>query len=65
MSTIVMLHETLLDPPLFEAAAQAVEQAIIAALWRAQSVTGRDTHSWQAIIEAIPDWQAWLSSTQL
>ena len=34
MPTIAMLHETLLDP-LFEAAAQAVEQAIIAALWRA------------------------------
>lgn len=64
MPTIAMLHETLLDP-LFEAAAQAVEQAIIAALWRAQSVTGRNTHSRQAIVEAIPDWQAWLSSTQL
>lgn len=64
MPAVAMLHETLIDP-LFEAAAEAVEQAIVAALWHAQSVSGRDGHSRQAIRDAIPDWPAWLSSTQL
>ncbi|MFQ6709730.1 P1 family peptidase, partial [Bordetella pertussis] len=43
MPVQVMLHETRIDA-LFEAAAEAVEQAIVAALWRAETVAGRDGH---------------------
>lgn len=43
MPAIAMLHETRLDP-LFEAAADATEQAILRALRRAQAVTGRAGH---------------------
>jgi D-aminopeptidase len=43
MPAVAMLHETRLDP-LFAAAADATEQAILHALWRAEAVTGRDGH---------------------
>ncbi|NYH98755.1 P1 family peptidase [Cupriavidus plantarum] len=43
MPAVAMLHETCLDP-LFRAAADSVEQAIIHALWHAEAVTGRDGH---------------------
>ncbi|MFC4274904.1 DmpA family aminopeptidase [Achromobacter aloeverae] len=56
-----LLHETRLDP-LFEAAAEATEQAIIHALWRAVTVRGRDGHVRHAITEAIPSWSAWLAA---
>ncbi|MBR8656273.1 P1 family peptidase [Achromobacter sp. Marseille-Q0513] len=62
MPAIAMLHETRIDP-LFEAAAQACEQAIIAALWRADSVTGRDGHRRASIREAAPQWQQWLADS--
>ncbi|WP_233235423.1 P1 family peptidase [Bordetella sp. LUAb4] len=61
MPTPQLLHETRIDP-LFEAAAEATEQAIIHALWHAVTVRGRDGHVRQAITEAIPDWSAWLTS---
>jgi len=54
-----MLHEARIDK-LFEAAAEACEQAIVAALWRAETVHGRDGHVRHAITEAIPDWRQWL-----
>ncbi len=38
------LHETQLDP-LFDAAAEATEQAILHSLWAASAVTGRDGHT--------------------
>ncbi|MVW71863.1 MULTISPECIES: P1 family peptidase [unclassified Bordetella] len=60
MPAIAMLHEARIDK-LFEAAAEACEQAIIAALWRAETVHGRDGHVRQAITEAIPDWREWLT----
>jgi len=60
MPTPQLLHETRIDP-LFEAAAEATEQAIIHAMWRAATVHGRDGHVRQAITEAIPDWSAWLA----
>jgi len=43
MPSVAMLHETLLDP-LFQAAADSVEQAIVHALWHADTVCGRDGH---------------------
>jgi len=52
MPAIAMLHETRLDP-LFEAAADATEQAILHALWRAESVTGRDGHRREALSELL------------
>jgi D-aminopeptidase len=56
MPAVRMLHESRLDP-LFEACAEAVEQAIIHALWRATPVTGRDGHRRQALTEAVPNWR--------
>ncbi len=56
-----LLHETRIDP-LFEAAAEATEQAIVNALWRAETVHGRDGHVRQAITAAIPSWAAWLAA---
>ncbi len=56
MPGIPCLHETLLDP-LFEAAAEATEQAIINALWAAVPVTGRDGHARRAISELLPQWR--------
>lgn len=55
MPAIAMLHETRLDA-LFEAAAEATEQAIVNALWAATTVHGRDGHSRQAVAELLPDW---------
>lgn len=43
MPAVRMVHESLLDP-LFQAAADSVEQAIIHALWHAEDVSGRDGH---------------------
>jgi D-aminopeptidase len=49
------LLDELLDP-FFRAAADAVEQAILDALFAAESVTGRDRHRRQALLELAPDW---------
>ena len=57
MPTLAMLHETRLDP-LFYAAADATEQAIIHALWHAEPVRGRDGHkrrTLREILRRIPD----------
>ena len=64
MPAVAMLHETCIDP-LFEAAAQATEQAIISALWRAQTVVGRNGHVRQSIREAAPQWRQWLAQTAI
>nr|WP_082308462.1 P1 family peptidase [Achromobacter sp. DMS1] len=63
MPAVAMLHESRIDP-LFEAAAEAVEQSIISALWRAESVTGRDGHRRASIREAAPEWRQWLADTE-
>jgi len=60
MPAIAMLHETRLDA-LFDAAAEATEQAIIHALWHAETVTGRDQHQRASIRDAAPDWRQWLA----
>jgi len=62
MPAVAMLHEARLDP-VFDAAAESVEQAIINALWHAETVTGRDGHCRVLIREAVPDWRQWLSDT--
>lgn len=63
MPAQAMLHEARIDR-LFEAAAEACEQAIIAAMWHAETVEGRDGHVRRAITEAIPDWQQWLADRE-
>lgn len=50
------LPEALVDP-LFDAAAEATEQAIVHALFAAETVHGRDGHVRVAITERIPDWR--------
>ncbi|CAM3435223.1 P1 family peptidase [Bordetella flabilis] len=60
MPAMAMLHETRIDP-LFEAAAEAIEQAILHALWHADTVGGRDGHVRLALREAIPAWRQWLA----
>ncbi len=57
LQNTALLHESLLDP-LFEATAQATEQAIVNALFAAVSVTGRDGHRRIAFTELAPDWPA-------
>lgn len=54
MPTLAMLHEAQLDP-LFRAAADAVEQSILNALWHAQSVQGRDGHQRWGLQELCKD----------
>lgn len=54
-----LLHPAALDP-VFIATAEAVEQAIVNALWSARGVTGRDGHHRQALTELAPDWRALL-----
>lgn len=59
MPAVRMLHESRLDP-LFDACADAVEQAIIHALWRATTVTGRAGHRRDALADAVPNWRGLL-----
>lgn len=57
MPALAMLHETRLDP-LFYAAVDATEQAIIHALWHAEPVRGRDGHkrlTLREILRRLPD----------
>lgn len=64
MPSVAMLHETRLDA-LFEAAAEATEQAIVHALWAATTVRGRDGHARTGIAEALPNWRALLDGQAL
>ncbi|MFA4912180.1 MAG: P1 family peptidase [Burkholderiaceae bacterium] len=64
MPAQAMLHESLSDP-LFEAAAEATEQAIVNALWHAETVTGRDDHTRLSLPDAIAPWRDWLARTAL
>lgn len=43
--------------PLFDAAAEATEQAIVNALFAAETVEGRDGHVRTSITERLPDWR--------
>ena len=49
------LAEPLIDP-LFDAAAEATEQAIVDALFSATTVVGRDGHRRLALTDIAPDW---------
>ncbi|YBV94204.1 P1 family peptidase (plasmid) [Phyllobacteriaceae bacterium JZ32] len=54
MPQIAMLHDALVDP-LFQAVADSAEQAIIHALWHAETVEGRDGHSRRALLDVMAD----------
>lgn len=60
MPAVRMLHESMLDP-LFDGCAGAVEQAIVHALWRATTVTGREGHRREALTDAVPNWRSLLA----
>lgn len=53
MPAVALLHDARLDP-LFQAAADATEQAIVHALWHAQTVVGRDGACRRALRELLP-----------
>ncbi|MBV8271040.1 MAG: P1 family peptidase [Cupriavidus sp.] len=57
MPAVAMVHESKLDP-LFRAAADSVEQAIVHALWHAETVHGRDGHSRRALRELLQELTA-------
>lgn len=57
MPALAMLHEGQIDA-LFQAAADSTEQAILNALWSAESVQGRDGHARVGLSDLIPDWAA-------
>jgi D-aminopeptidase len=50
------LRDDAIDP-LFDAAAESTEQAIVHALFAARTVAGRDGHVREAITERFPDWR--------
>jgi D-aminopeptidase len=55
MPAVAMLHESRIDA-LFEAAAEATEQAIVNALFAAETVRGFRGHERRAFTEILPDW---------
>jgi len=57
MPALAMLHDALLDP-LFQAAADSCEQAILNALWHARPVTGRDGHGRESLIDRLAAWRS-------
>lgn len=59
VSLPALVADAALDP-LFAAAADSVEQAIVDALWRATRVTGRDGHTRRALRDAAPELERWL-----
>jgi len=54
MPQIAMPHDALLDP-LFQAVADSAEQAIIHALWHAETVEGRSGHRRRALLDVMAD----------
>lgn len=57
MPAIAMLHDGALDP-LFQAAADACEQAILNALWQARPVTGREGHCRESLTDLLAGWRS-------
>lgn len=57
MPAVAMLHDGVLDP-LFQAAADACEQAILNALWHARPVTGRDGHRRESLTDLLAGWRS-------
>lgn len=64
MPAFSMVHETLMDE-LFLAAADAVEQSIVHALWHATEVRGRNGHHRPSIRQLLPRLQANVLSPSL
>ena len=62
MPAVAMLHEAALDG-VFQAAAEATEQAIVHALFAATTVTGRDGRTRHALTGLAPDWQALMANS--
>lgn len=62
--SVELVHESQLDP-LFEAAAEATEQAIVNALWSATTVSGRAGHRRSALPEIVPEWRELFERTIL
>ncbi|MCV2354113.1 P1 family peptidase [Paucibacter sp. B2R-40] len=60
MPSVAMLHEARLDS-LFQAAAEACEQAIVKALFAATTVEGRDGHRRIGLSDLAPDWRELLA----
>lgn len=58
---VQFVHESQIDP-LFEATAEATEQAIINAMWAATTVAGRAGHQRLAITDALPQWRNFFKS---
>ncbi|KWZ47892.1 aminopeptidase [Burkholderia savannae] len=58
-----LVADAALDP-LFAAAADSVEQAIVDALWRATSVVGRDGHARRALRDAAPEVERWMRASR-
>ncbi len=56
MPQLAMLHEAQLDP-LFRAAADAVEQSIVHALWHGETVQGRDGNCRWALRDVLGQTQ--------
>ena len=56
MPAVRTLHENALDP-LFHASAEATEQAIVNALFRATTVRGFRGHELASFLEVLPDWR--------
>lgn len=54
MSATAFVHDGLLDP-LFQAAAERIEQAILYSLWHAESVTERDNHRRVSLCDLVAD----------
>ena len=52
-----LVPDPLLDP-IFQATADATEQAILHALFASESVLGRDAHVRRALADVLPDWAA-------
>ena len=61
MPAVAMLHDGLIDP-LFQAVADAVEQAIVHALWHARAVAGRDGNRRDALTDLLARWPDLLDS---
>lgn len=55
-TTRTTIGDDVLDP-LFDAAAEATEQAIVHALFAAETVEGRNGHVRTSITERLPDWR--------
>ena len=55
LQALDVLADALLDP-LFDAAAEATEQAVVDAMWSAETVTGFRGHVRRALSEVAPDW---------